>query len=167
MNLEFTIFLQPVDTSLFDNETQKNTTFYFTPLKNQKYITTSTTIDMLKNIIKYTKIAKGTTKWIITPSNREENKFIKDNNGLHMKSNCIKLEYIHNDTKYILHLNLSIILSDKYAICLKFSEFERNKIIEDYATQNLHYSCIYKISVVCRINIKHKKPLTKYQIYKK
>ena len=84
-----------------------------------------------------------------------------------MKSNCIKLKYIHNDTKYILHLNPSIILSDKYAICLKFSEFERNKIIEDYATQNLNYYCIYKISVVCRIDLKHKKPLTKYQLYKK
>ena len=68
MNLQFTNFLQHVDTSLFDDEIQKNTTFYFTPLKDQKYITTSTSVDMLKNIIKCTKIAKGTTKRIITPS---------------------------------------------------------------------------------------------------
>ena len=156
MNLQFTNFLQHVDTSLFDDEIQKNTTFYFTPLSNQKYITTSTTIDMLKNIIKYTKIAKGTTKRIITPSDREINKFIRDNNAINIKSNCIKIKYIHNDTKYILQVNPCIILSDKYAICLKFSECERNKIIEDYATQNLNYSCIYKISIVCHINIKHK-----------
>ena len=55
MNLQFTNFLQHVDTSLFNDEIQKNTTFYFTPLNNQKYITTSTTVDMLKNIIKFTK----------------------------------------------------------------------------------------------------------------
>ena len=109
MNLEFTNFLQHIDTTLFDDEIQKNKTFYFAA---------SNTIDIL---IKFTKLAKGTTKRIITPSNREVNKFIKDNNGLYMKSNCIKLKYIHNDTKYILHLNPCIILSDKYAICLKFS----------------------------------------------
>ena len=89
MNLQFLNFLQHIDTTLFDDEIQKNKTFYFAALKNQKYITTSNTIDILKNIIKFTKLAKGTTKRIITPSNREVNKFIKDNNGLHMKSNCI------------------------------------------------------------------------------
>ena len=89
MNLQFTIFLQHVDTGLFSDEIQKNTTFYFTPLNNQKYITTSTTVDMLKNIIKFTKIAKGTTKRIITPSDREINKFIRDNNAMYIKSNSI------------------------------------------------------------------------------
>ena len=33
MNLEFTNFLQHIDTTLFDDEIQKNKTFYFAALK--------------------------------------------------------------------------------------------------------------------------------------
>ena len=62
MNLEFTKFLEDIDTTLFDDEIKKNTTFYFTALKSKKYITSSNTNDMLKHIIKFTKLAKGRTK---------------------------------------------------------------------------------------------------------